>query len=139
MVRVVRGFSLIELMIVVAITAIIIGIAYPSYLNSVRKSNRAEAKAELVDLAQRLQRCFTTYGRFEDPQDRCTVYEDLTDGTNVISRGQGFYEITIDGVTAVTYRLVATAIKEPQTSDDGERCNVLTLDQRGEKQPEVCW
>ena len=50
-----RGFTLIELMIVVAIIAILAGIAYPSYMDQVRKGNRARAQAFLMDIAQRQQ------------------------------------------------------------------------------------
>lgn len=50
-----RGFTLIELMIVVAIIAILAGIAYPSYMDQVRKGNRAKAQAFLMDVAQRQQ------------------------------------------------------------------------------------
>lgn len=132
-----KGFTLIELMIVVVIIGIISAIAYPSYMATVRKSNRAEAKTELVDLAQRLQRCYTTYGSFNDDRNRCTVYEDLTDGSKVKSRGSAFYEIGIDGDAATTYRLVATAVKSPQTQDTG--CNVLTLNHQGVRTPPECW
>ena len=50
-----RAFTLIELMIVVAIVAILAGIAYPSYMDQVRKGNRAKAQAFLMDVAQRQQ------------------------------------------------------------------------------------
>ena len=50
-----KGFTLIELMIVVAIVGILAGIAYPSYMDHVRKGNRAKAQAFLMDVAQRQQ------------------------------------------------------------------------------------
>lgn len=50
-----RGFTLIELMIAIAIIGILAAIAYPSYQNSVIKGNRANAKAFLMDVAQREQ------------------------------------------------------------------------------------
>ncbi|MCW5566993.1 MAG: prepilin-type N-terminal cleavage/methylation domain-containing protein, partial [Dokdonella sp.] len=49
----VRGFTLIELMITVAIIAIIVAIAVPSYQDSVRKSRRGQVKADITELAQR--------------------------------------------------------------------------------------
>src|SRR6266536_3766572 len=53
--RPIRGFTLIEVMIVVAIVAILAAIAYPSYIAQVRKGHRAAAQSYLMDLAQREQ------------------------------------------------------------------------------------
>jgi type IV pilus assembly protein PilE len=58
--RPMQGFTLIELMIVVAIIAIIAAIAYPSYINSVTKTNRAAAKACLSEHANFMERYYTT-------------------------------------------------------------------------------
>jgi type IV pilus assembly protein PilE len=54
-VRKTRGFTLIELMITVAIIGILVAIAYPSYTNSLIKGNRANAKSFLLDVAQKQQ------------------------------------------------------------------------------------
>lgn len=137
-----KGFTLIEAMITVAIIGIIAAIAYPSYLDSVRRSNRAEAKTELMDIAQRLQRCYTGLARFDD-RDNCAVYRDLLDG-GVVTRGSGFYEITIgadpDGEsTRTAYLLTAKAIRSPQTEDTIDSCNELTLSSKGVQSPDVCW
>ncbi len=59
-----RGFTLIELMVVVAIAAIIAAIATPNYLKSVRKSRRAEAKAALQELAQQQEAYYARNGRY---------------------------------------------------------------------------
>lgn len=54
------GFSLIELMVVVVITAILASIAVPAYNNSIHKSRRTEAKTAIMDLAAREERYFAS-------------------------------------------------------------------------------
>lgn len=133
-----RGFTLIDLMIAVAIVGILSALAFPSYMSSVRKSNRADAKAELMEIAQRLQRCYTAYARFDDPndQDRCAVYEQLEEGAQkIVTRGRGLYEIKLvdDGDAdndATTYLLEATPTAGlTQTKDDD--CQKFQLAQNG--------
>ena len=53
----VRGFTLIELMIAVAIIGILVAVAYPSYQGQVRKANRAAAQQFMLDVAMREQQC----------------------------------------------------------------------------------
>lgn len=64
------GFTLIELMVVVAVIGILASIAYPSYVDYVRKAKRSQAKADLVEYAQLLERFHTvnnTYVGFTLP------------------------------------------------------------------------
>ena len=135
--RKLSGFTLIEALIVVAIIGIIAAFAYPSYMESVRKSNRAEAKAELMEVAQRLQRCYTNLGKFNDAAN-CAVFAQVT--TKFVTR-KGLYEIAFDATapTATAYKLHATAKKKPQTLDTKNGCNDLTLDQNGTMLPAACW
>ena len=68
--RAARGFTLIELMVVVAVVAILAAVAYPSYTDQVRKSRRAQAKADLVEyaaLAERYHTVNNTYVGFALP------------------------------------------------------------------------
>lgn len=60
-----RGFTLIELMIVVAIVGILAAIAYPAYTDSVRKGRRAEARAALMNLLQQQERYMTQNSSYE--------------------------------------------------------------------------
>lgn len=126
-----KGFTLIELMVVVAIIGILGAIAYPSYMSSVRKSNRSDAKAILSDTAQRLERCYTTFSAYD--HENCGVAGEL--GAEITS-AEGYYTVTAE-LDATTYTLTATAAKAPQDSDTG--CDVLTLDNVGVRGPAACW
>ena len=57
-----RGFTLVELMVVIVIASILMAIAVPSYKNSIRKSRRTDAKTALLDLAGREERFNSTNG-----------------------------------------------------------------------------
>src|SRR5690554_460883 len=125
----VKGFTLIEVMIVVAIIGILAAIAYPSYMESVRKSNRSDAKVELNDVAQRLQRCFTAYSKYNDAN--CGVYNQLNAGAQKIISREKFYAITLTDKTATTYTLTATP--QAGTTQANDKCSTLTLKNTGER------
>ena len=61
-----RGFSLIELMVTVAIVGTLAAIAIPSYNSYVRRSKRADAKVALTSLAQQYERCYTRYNAYNN-------------------------------------------------------------------------
>ncbi|HWV14824.1 MAG TPA: type IV pilin protein [Cellvibrio sp.] len=137
--RAVAGFTLIELLVTVAIIGTLTAIAIPSYFNSVKKTNRVEAKTFMLEAVQSLQRCYTAYGRYNHAS--CDIYNKLSDVVGLDTASK-YYAVTIgpDGNLPPTsnYKMTATAKKNgPQDKDKG--CQTLFINQAGQKSPEECW
>jgi type IV pilus assembly protein PilE len=128
-----KGFTLIELMIVVAIIGILSAIAYNSYTNHVIASKRSEGRAGLTATAASLEKCKSLYGAYDHAN--CNVLATITTETNLYS---------IDTTTtrnATAFTLVATAIGSQVRDGD---CTTLSMDNTGVKtatgaDPTVCW
>ncbi|HEX9877850.1 MAG TPA: type IV pilin protein [Gammaproteobacteria bacterium] len=118
----VRGFTLIELMIAIVIISILAVVAYPAYQDQVRRARRGDGKATLLDVAQRLERCYTRFGRYDDAN--CNVALPL-------SSAEGFYTVSAVGaITSAAFTLAAT----PQNVQVGDtRCGVLRLTSTGQQ------
>ena len=120
------GFTLIELMIVVAIVAILAAIAYPSYQNQVQKTRRADAQAGLTELAQFMERYYTSNGRYVDGGGSGPA---LPFTETPKDPGTKFYDLSLSAVSATGFTLQA-APKNGQSSDP---CGTLTLTNTGQK------
>ena len=123
------GFTIIELMIVLVIVGILLALAYPSYVQYVRKAKRGDAQQLLLNwsINQEIFRSSnTTYATTDD------FAAPLSDD----------YELSLDGApTATTYTVQAVADND-QVNDkakDGTPCSPLTLNQNGLKTPPACW
>ena len=141
-----RGFTLIELMIVVMIIAILAGVGYPSYREFVRRSARSEAKTALLENAQFMEQNFTTANRY----DKDSAGEDIDDADLPVPQspkdGAAKYTISVvvDEDTPGTYLLKATPVAGGPAADD--KCGTFTLNNTGQKELEdstanvaECW
>lgn len=133
------GFTLVELMVTVAIVAILAAIAYPSYRAQVMRSQRTEAKVALSNTAQGLERCFT---RFNTYMDEDADGNPLCEMVFPFTTGEGTYEVSIVRDDA-TFTLTATA-QGGQAADDSQ-CGDFTLTQAnvrgitGDGTVQDCW
>lgn len=124
------GFTLIELLIVIAVMGILLAIAVPAYNDQVRKTRRAQAKADVQEIAQIMERFYTVNNTY-------TGYVLPAALGNSPRDGQVYYTITLTGRTASTYVVNAA----PQADQTADRCGTLTLTQTGAKAPTTagCW
>lgn len=136
--RRVLGFTLIELMIVVAIVGILAAIAYPAYQDYMRKARRADGRAALMTLMQnqeKLRAICSSYAGTLASANNCT-------GPTVqgsASSSDGYYTISVTGAGATSYTLNATATGI-QASDS--TCTPLTITNTAgtiTKGPAGCW
>lgn len=129
-----KGFSLIELMIVIAVVGILASIAVPSYQEHIRKSKRADAQGALYGLSAVMERFFTENNTYCGTElggvvDTCaTGAPGLFSSQVPIDAGDAFYNLTISAVTATTYTLTATAVG---SMANDSRCANLTLTSTG--------
>lgn len=127
----VRGFTLIELMIVVAVVAILVAIAVPAYQDQVRKSRRAQAKADLAEVIQMAERHHTV----------SNTYEGFSLPFSKSPREVGapaHYNLVLGEQTATDLIVNANA----QGGQANDKCGNLSLSNKGIKLPATpvdCW
>jgi type IV pilus assembly protein PilE len=122
------GFTVIELMIVLVIVAILLALAYPSYIQYVRKGKRGEAQQLLMNWSINQE-----IWRSNNPQYATTTELPVPTNDN--------YTFTLPARSATVYTLQAAASGDQANDEarDGTSCTPLTLDQNGVKSPAVCW
>lgn len=136
-----RGFSLVELMIAVAIVGILGMVAYPSFMQSVRKSNRVDAHAALTRAANNQERFFSANSSYTTDASQLGLKMDGGSATS----DDGHYGITIaagpSGIGS-SYVIKATAkAGDTQAKDTG--CQTMSIDSAGRRVPDPssskCW
>ncbi|TLY57283.1 MAG: prepilin-type N-terminal cleavage/methylation domain-containing protein [Gammaproteobacteria bacterium] len=135
------GFTLVELMVVVAIATILFAIAVPSYITYVRQSRRTEARTAVLDLAGREERFFSTNGAAYTNTPGQLGYTALASTAPI---GGGYYYLTVCTVppaascppsaiaTAPAYTVTATPVAG-QSQENDAQCTSFSVDSAGQQ------
>lgn len=120
------GFSLIELMIAVAIVGILAAIAYPSYREQMLRTHRSDGQAALLDTAQKLETFFVNNGTYTTSLDVINASATST---------EGFYTLEVTGCPIANCYTV-TAKPTAQGGQNSDSVTWFSLDSRGLRQRE---
>lgn len=128
-----KGFTLVELSIVLFISAILATIMFSTYSGHVRKSRRVDAKQTLQTIQLEQERYRTNH----------STYGSLANIGAATKSSNGYYNLSVSGTSATAYTITATATGS-QTSDkeNGTSCTplILTMSNGTEtKTPAACW
>jgi len=147
-----KGFTLIELMIVVVIVSILAAVAYPSYQNSVQKSRRSDGTAALLQAAQILERCYTELNAYNTSRVPALLTSAQTGGCSIVNAGGGVNTLTGAGllsgsgyynITGVLFPTTYTLSATPQAlgGQNNDSCGTFTLTHTGVRTPATpgCW
>lgn len=124
-----RGFTLIELMVTVAVIGILAAIAYPSYTQYVQRANRAEARAFLMEDVQFLERNFTTANRYDQDSSGAAITNASLPKPKSPTNGAVRYNMAVNFPTSQTFTLSATP--DPAGTMAADACGTYTLDNTG--------
>ena len=114
------GFTLVELMVVVAIVGILAAVAIPSYINNVVKSSRSAAQTELLELAAAQERIFLNSGAYTSSVTN--AYTGQSAGGLGVTSGKskdGRYTLSLALTGTAFYTLTASPVSGTQQAGDG--------------------
>lgn len=115
-----RGFTLVELMIAVAVVGVLAAIALPSYREYIANARRADGRAGILSLAQAMERWYTERGTYAGATVGST-------GIHPNRSSQGYYTLSITVQDATTFTIRAA----PAGAQTGDACGSFTYTQAG--------
>ena len=124
--RLQTGVTLIELITVVGVVAILSTVAVTSYRAYAQRAGRAEAKAEILQQQNNLERCFTRFSAYNDAG--CVAATALAGG---VTSAEGRYTVT--GVIGATTYTLSAAPRAGGGMTDDTKCNTLTLNSANQR------
>ncbi|PHR65522.1 MAG: hypothetical protein COA51_05365 [Idiomarina sp.] len=119
-----RGMTLLELLISLAIIGILAGISYPTYVTQMSQARRSDAITTLLGFQLELERQRSLKGSF------------LTIGQSMVISPSEYYRFEITNLGTNTYKLTAIAINNQQHA---EKCPQISINHLSEKLPKNCW
>lgn len=123
-----RGFTLIEVMIVVAILAILATIAFPSYQESIRKARRADAKSALFAASQAMEKYFTERQTYLN----ATLGAAATDVYKTTSP-ENYYTLSFTAAPTASAYTIQAAPRTGTSQTADTKCNTFTINEKGTK------
>ena len=129
------GFTLIEIVMVLAIIAVLTSMAIPSYQGVVRKSRRTEAQAALMELALRQERWRADHATYAPVASQIGA-------TTTGDRLSRYYRCEVLDGTSTSFTLQASAVAGRGQEHDRQGdvgCSPLQVDQSGRRLPQGCW
>lgn len=118
-----KGFTLLELMIVVMIIAILAAVAIPSYRQYVVRSHRTDAQRALMDVAGRQERYFYSNNGYADTLAKLSASSNMAGS---------YYTVSIPSASSTDFTVTATAVGTQQKDD--ALCQTLSLNRAGVQQ-----